>query len=379
MQQVWMLRPVWIRHSLLRGVLVANTNNGVTRWVGDWTEALKLGVCGYSAEPLDDADAPNLAQCRKEGCETKWAVEVDEQQFGHFWLRDGNEYVGVNPIRMGTLGFGDSRRPRESDVTDQGIFFTMQQHRQTGRSPGKLEIDEILWPACWRPRGLNLGMDTVNLHRVPGTRGQPAGFGSGKLPTRDPYPPDPTREPDGQKWGGGYGCRPPLRSYSPAAREMRDEQRTPGTQKDLEERNAGKRRELEAGDVEGMTPDASKRLETPSRASSTLLQEPCAGGRLVSSVHIRVEDGLCVTEQCAAPANPARQVLDNLQVSLVIEAIQMLVPHADSERARVSFGVREKTAETQNRLQDVKPPLEAVLHRFLEAVPVFGFRWLTRL
>ncbi|KAJ6563523.1 hypothetical protein B0H10DRAFT_1966072 [Mycena sp. CBHHK59/15] len=40
--------------------------------VGDWTEALKLCVCGYSAEPLDDADAPNVAQCRKEGCETKW-------------------------------------------------------------------------------------------------------------------------------------------------------------------------------------------------------------------------------------------------------------------------------------------------------------------
>ncbi|KAJ6576223.1 hypothetical protein B0H10DRAFT_1963623 [Mycena sp. CBHHK59/15] len=40
--------------------------------VGDWTEALKLGVCGYSAEPLDDADAPNVVQCRKEGCETKW-------------------------------------------------------------------------------------------------------------------------------------------------------------------------------------------------------------------------------------------------------------------------------------------------------------------
>ncbi|KAJ6624016.1 hypothetical protein B0H10DRAFT_1943509 [Mycena sp. CBHHK59/15] len=33
-------------------------------------------------------------------------------------LRDGNEYVGVNPIRMGTLRFGDSRRPRESDVTE---------------------------------------------------------------------------------------------------------------------------------------------------------------------------------------------------------------------------------------------------------------------
>ncbi|KAJ7823274.1 hypothetical protein B0H13DRAFT_1890105 [Mycena leptocephala] len=53
------------------------------------------------------------------------------------------------------------------------------------------------YPENLNPNPRSYGSITVNLHYVPGTRGQPAGFGSGKLPTRDPYPPDPTREPDG--------------------------------------------------------------------------------------------------------------------------------------------------------------------------------------
>ncbi|KAJ7104685.1 hypothetical protein C8R44DRAFT_746366 [Mycena epipterygia] len=40
--------------------------------LSDLTTALSACFCGKSAAPMDDADCPNVARCKMEGCETKW-------------------------------------------------------------------------------------------------------------------------------------------------------------------------------------------------------------------------------------------------------------------------------------------------------------------
>ncbi|KAJ7255087.1 hypothetical protein B0H12DRAFT_1233167 [Mycena haematopus] len=40
--------------------------------LGDISAALGACICGSSAAPVHDSDYPNVARCKKEGCETKW-------------------------------------------------------------------------------------------------------------------------------------------------------------------------------------------------------------------------------------------------------------------------------------------------------------------
>ncbi|KAJ7928185.1 hypothetical protein B0H13DRAFT_1860628 [Mycena leptocephala] len=102
--------------------------------------------------------------------------------------------VGVRSSQPGPVPGKPEPEPAGLRVDDGSRLASAGRDPGLGISCQQRSDVRHVWAQHFKVRISNV---TVNLHRVPGTRGQPAGFGSGKLPTRDPYPPDPTREPDG--------------------------------------------------------------------------------------------------------------------------------------------------------------------------------------